>query len=504
MNGIPSYTNEQRSRVMETMTPAQVKVIKEFGRFLWKSFNLTIQYNNADDWVFEGVETNPFYKRGRMHGGENLQCDICGYHPIKDCYLLSSRSKHTIIGMGKSCFEEQISISGKTKKEIFEHKNEIDIFRDSIIRSYSAGKRFPIQNYQLAKKHYDFYSARNSDFLKRVAKFKEVNLPLYSRDDARLKRYAVQEKEIEDHRESKMEKQSVMSKEQREAVQTFVNYRYYYLQDLLEDIVVDTPWKYEDIIVGKFDGQNFSTNKCICGQPARYLVIVHNRYNQSVPYINPYHILRHSIVDKDAAERLIAQVTAIDTDWHEIMQGFSRGDKFPTLTFKHAFNNGYFNPDNKAEVLDYCEALKKADLPLPARYLHGMKEFVRKYNASLDGTLLTILNGYQMLQGMVETVMPENKRTIDVEKAITEYAANKAHITLPAVSEDKVQTLTYQEMESQLLYRKVELYMFYKAVEDHLDEENKSIVKMFIKKYIEQDLQNISVDDLNKLKNYLG
>lgn len=293
MNGIPSYTNEQRSRVMETMTPAQVRVIKEFGRFLWKSFNLTIQYNNADDWVFEGVETDPFYKRGRMHGGDNLQYDICGYHPIKDCYLLSSQSKHTIIGMGKSCFEEQISISGKTKKEIFEHKNEIDIFRDSIIRDYSAGKRFPEKSYEMAKKHYDFYSAHNSDFLKRVAKFKEVNLPLYSRDDARLKMYAKQEKEIEDKNngEKKMDKQLAMDKEQREAVQTFVNYPYYYLQSFLEDIVEDTSWKYEDIIVGKFDGQKFLGNKCICGQPARYLIIIRNRYNQSELYVNPYHIL---------------------------------------------------------------------------------------------------------------------------------------------------------------------------------------------------------------------
>lgn len=213
---------------------------------------------------------------------------------------------------------------------------------------------------------------------------------------------------------------------------------------------------------------------------------------------------QHSIVDEVSAERLIAQVTAIDTDWQEIMKGFSNGDKFPSSTFKRAFNNGYFNPDDRAEILDYCEALKKADLPLPVRYLRGMKEFIRKYNASLDGALLTILNGYQMLQGMVETVMPENKRTIDVEEAIAEYTANKAQITLPAVSENKVQTLTYQEKESQLLYRKVELYTFYRAVEDHLDEESKTIVKMLINKYIDQDLQDISVDNLKRLKSYLG
>lgn len=61
MTGINCYTDEERSRIVQTMSPEQVKVLRQFGRLLWVSFNITLQFMQADDWIFEGIETDPHY-----------------------------------------------------------------------------------------------------------------------------------------------------------------------------------------------------------------------------------------------------------------------------------------------------------------------------------------------------------------------------------------------------------------------------------------------------------
>lgn len=56
MTGINFYTDEERSRIVQTMSPEQVKVLRQFGRLLWVSFNITLQFMQADDWILRELK----------------------------------------------------------------------------------------------------------------------------------------------------------------------------------------------------------------------------------------------------------------------------------------------------------------------------------------------------------------------------------------------------------------------------------------------------------------
>ena len=63
--------------------------------------------------------------------------------------------------------------------------------------------------------------------------------------------------------------------------------------------------------------------------------------------------------------------------------------------------------------------------------------------------------------------------------------------------------LPYEEKQSQLLYYKILLYTFYRAVEDYLSDKINQGVKGVIDLFIEDDLQQVAEKDLQQLKDYL-
>ena len=503
MTGINFYTDEERSRIVQTMSPEQVKVLRQFGRLLWVSFNITLQFMQADDWIFEGTETDPHYQRGRIHEGYSLKCDICGYHPIKDSYVLSSLSKNKSISLGKKCFEDEIRLSGKVKKEIMERKNEVDIYRDSIIRLYAVGQRFPEERYQQARKSPDYPQIASSNFARRIEEFRRVDLPLYSRDEAQLRRYALSVEKKGVKKTVNIERKQSISSAKLNALNSFIVYRFQYLQNDMERLFSSSGWEFIEDLHGTFNGSVPVAGKCVCGQDAQHLLELKNKYNESVLFLNPYHVLRHSVLDQKSGEELIKLMVQVDDDWTAVVKGAEKNLDFPEKEFQIALSHGFFNADKRAEFLDYCELLEDVNLPLPPRYYEPLREFSEKYNDSLNAPIKAVINCYQMLEGTVESFMPDRKKVIDVAKAISEYASYKAKISLPAADENRVLDLPYEEKQSQLLYYKILLYTFYRAVEDYLSDKIDQGVKGVIDLFIEDDLQRVSEKDLQQLKDYL-
>ncbi|MGN1283639.1 MAG: hypothetical protein ACI4UB_07490 [Limosilactobacillus sp.] len=511
------YSADQRSLILSRMTDDQIKTLFEYKRFLWKSYNLTLQYREANDWIFNGIETDPFYQRGSLYKRTNyLKCDICGYHPIKDRYILKSMSTGKVIGMGNSCFKDQVKISSQVRQEINEKRNKIDIYCDGIIRLFQQGKEFPIETYDQAIKNPKFSENENSIFFNRIKSFKKVNLPLSSRDEALLRRFARQAND--EINKSKLSKKRInridnvnfdkFTDKQLESLNTYVEYRFYHEQAVLEEIFSNSYWRYEDVVAKQITRDNKSVEKCICGDECDYLVNLTNKYNQSNVLISPYHLQQHSIINSSREyKKAIEPFELISNEVYQIIFDYLDGKEFPNKEFDEALNAGFFQPDDKADMLDCCEVLQNAKLPLPKSILQKLNSFnEHQKNLALDGKLLTLINSYQTLTSLIQINMPGSKLIDELKVVASKYAANKTGIKLPPVGEDQVESLkSYDEKVQQIQFRKIELFVFYSGIKSRLNQSKLPMAKAIVEGCVDKKTQlRVSDNDIAALQKYVG
>ena len=509
MATVIGLTNEQRDEIWESMTAEQIKVLKNFDRFLWKSYNLTVQYNNSAKWDFIGIEIDHFYKRGTRHQKNYLKCDVCGYHPIKRCYVLKSQERDQVVGMGLDCFKEHVIIPEKAKKEIHQYLNDINEFRDQILMSYWQGKRFPNDVYLRAVQHPNFDPT--SDFGRRILEFKRADLPLYSRDQGSLKRLARNAKKamlVKQQEQERLEKlkamQRVVNTEQENGIGIYAYYRLMSLMPFLEQFFSSTDWEIEEIRVGDILKENRQHDCCFCGAVSDYLFILQSRRNDSSLVINPLHVAEHSIVKEKEARPLIKQINQITFDWKEIIKRYKEGSVFPKEAYNHALAEGFFDPEDKVDLLDWCGVLSDANLPLTKQVEQEMLEFNKFHDKSLEGDFLITSGAFQMILGMVQKEISGRTLIEDVQRLIEKYAAQKAKIELPAVDNKQIGSLDLNEKNKQLFFRKVELCLFASAFKDKLQQKNENFINTILNSYVENAIRVRLVDDISRLREYIS
>ena len=510
MATVIGLTNEQRDEIWESMTAEQVKVLKNFDRFLWKSYNLTVQYNNSAKWDFIGIEIDHFYKRGTRHQKNYLKCDVCGYHPIKRCYVLKSQERDQVVGMGLDCFKEHVIIPEKAKKEIHQYLNDINEFRDQILMSYHQGKRFPNVLYLRAVKNPKFDP--NNSFGRRILEFKAADLPLYSRDHGHLKRLgrdagkAIFAKQYEQERLEKLQAtQPAANTEYQEAITTFTRYRLWTLAPFLEQFFDGTDWKVaETPQVGKIFSEEYDQTHCVCGAVIDYQILLKNRHNESSLLIDPRHVSKHTSVTDEKAAPLVEQINNITAERNQILQKYEEGKKFPKSDFEYALSEGFFDPEDKGDVLDYCEVLKDANLPLPDQIEHELQEFNERYDKELTGEVQVVINAYQMIFAMVQQEMPGSKKVDDVRESIEKYVSRETNIDLPVVDENSIGELTAPEKNDQLYFRKMELYLFASTFKDKFSQEKQILINNIINMYVDREVREGLADNINKLQEYVA
>ena len=141
MDKIIALTRQQREDILQQLRPDQVQALSEFTRYAMLSRFHTHHYLKQTDWEFQGMVIDPWYQRQHDHPGDNLYCD-CGRR-LKNQFILRSRTAGRQLFLGISHFQQHASIPHKVAREIQAGINEINLYMDSILLAYQAGRRFP-------------------------------------------------------------------------------------------------------------------------------------------------------------------------------------------------------------------------------------------------------------------------------------------------------------------------------------------------------------------------
>lgn len=203
MEKLVTMTHQQRAMILQKLSPDQIRALGEFTRYAMLSRFHTRHYLAQTDWEFQGVTIDPWYQRSHDHAGENLYCD-CGRR-LKNQFILYSRITGRRLLLGISHFQQHASIPAKVVREIQAGINEVNLYRDQILRSYQAGRRFPKQLFQFVVNHRGFKNRQNTLFFQRCQLFNQVDLPLHPKDKEQLQALAGEIKQGKVQRLTKQE-----------------------------------------------------------------------------------------------------------------------------------------------------------------------------------------------------------------------------------------------------------------------------------------------------------
>ena len=183
---ITALTREQRLKIMATLTADQVQALGEFTRFTILSRFHTRHYLHNTDWVFQGVQVDPWYHMAHAHRGTNLYCD-CGRR-LKNQFILKSRRTGQVLMLGSAHFAQHAAIPHQVVREIQQGLNAINLYVDRVLVAYQRGQRFPHALYERVVQQHGFAGRKQSVFYQRCNLFDQVDLPLLADDVARLRR----------------------------------------------------------------------------------------------------------------------------------------------------------------------------------------------------------------------------------------------------------------------------------------------------------------------------
>ncbi len=134
---------------------------------------------------------------------DNLYCD-CGRR-LKNQFILRSRTTGRQLFLGISHFQQHASIPHKVAREIQAGINEINLYMDSILLAYQAGRRFPKKIFQFVVAQQGFKNHEGTILYQRCNLFSQVDLPLHQRDYQDLQTLYHQLKQGVTHRLTKEE-----------------------------------------------------------------------------------------------------------------------------------------------------------------------------------------------------------------------------------------------------------------------------------------------------------
>ena len=203
MDKIIALTRQQREAILQHLTANQVQALSEFTRYAMLSRFHTHHYLKQTDWEFQGMVIDPWYQRQHDHPGDNLYCD-CGRR-LKNQFILRSRTSGRQLFLGISHFQQHASIPQKVAREIQAGINEINLYMDSILLAYQAGRRFPQKIFQFVVDQQGFKNHEGTILYQRCNLFSRVDLPLHQRDYQDLQTLYHQLKQGVTHRLTKKE-----------------------------------------------------------------------------------------------------------------------------------------------------------------------------------------------------------------------------------------------------------------------------------------------------------
>ena len=203
MDKIIALTRQQREAILQHLTANQVQALSEFTRYAMLSRFHTHHYLKQTDWEFQGMVIDPWYQRQHDHPGDNLYCD-CGRR-LKNQFILRSRTTGRQLFLGISHFQQHASIPHKVAREIQAGINEINLYMDSILLAYQAGRRFPKKIFQFVVAQQGFKNHEGTILYQRCNLFSQVDLPLHQRDYQDLQTLYHQLKQGVAHRLTKKE-----------------------------------------------------------------------------------------------------------------------------------------------------------------------------------------------------------------------------------------------------------------------------------------------------------
>lgn len=124
---------------------------------------------------------------------------------LKNQFILRSRTTGRRLFLGISHFQQHASIPHKVAREIQVGINEINLYMDSILLAYQAGRRFPQEIFQFVVAQQGFKNHEGTILYQRCNLFSQVDLPLHQRDYQDLQTLYHQLKQGVTHRLTKEE-----------------------------------------------------------------------------------------------------------------------------------------------------------------------------------------------------------------------------------------------------------------------------------------------------------
>ena len=174
-----TLSQQQRTAFYLELSAEQQIQLEHHRKYELRSRFTTYDYLKATNWQFDEYIVDYHYP----HSNPGLHCQ-CG-KKLKYQFILVSKDHQEKMALGIQHFSDHLGVSTKVANEIKKGLSQVDFGIDEILWLYHQNRRFPQElwrRYCFAHYRNSFLSkpiAFNHQLAKRLAAFKQANLPIY-------------------------------------------------------------------------------------------------------------------------------------------------------------------------------------------------------------------------------------------------------------------------------------------------------------------------------------